>query len=95
MGLSASWKTADGLIARLKLEENWDPAILDWWKNLAESDDDQDRGEGNLILGWLVRHGIAEDPDGQTVEQRLNEAKSLGWEIPDWLFDDPVDGTTN
>jgi TPR repeat protein len=95
MGLHANWKTADGLIARLKLKENWDPRILDWWKTLADSDDDQDRGEGNLIVGWLVRHGIIEDPDGRTVEQRLNDAKELGWEVPDWMFDDPTDESAN
>ncbi|MFP8872650.1 MAG: hypothetical protein VCB43_15225, partial [Myxococcota bacterium] len=95
MGLHANWKTADGLIARLKLKENWDPDILDWWKKLADSDDDQDRGEGNLIVGWLVRHGIIEDPDGQTAEQRLNDAKELGWEVPDWMFENPTDETAN
>lgn len=70
------WRTADRRISSLT------PAlaaeILEWWHGLAQKNDP----EGHLVVGWLARHSLIEDPDGWDIAERFSRAKSK-WAVPD------------
>lgn len=76
------WKAADGWMQRLLLDEKERKDIIEWWHALAK----RGEGEGHLVLGWLLRHAMIEDPESFTTTQRFDEAKRLGWIVPDWLL---------
>lgn len=82
---SKDWLEADRIIASLKQSEGISEIIndiLDWWnKELALKND----AEGHLVIGWLSRHGLAEDPDELSLIDRLNLARKGGWDVPEWM----------
>ena len=71
------WEAADRIVATVKgtLPD------FDWFCQLAQKGD----AEGHLVIGWLARHKIIEDPDGYTVKKRMNLARQGGWVIPAWM----------
>lgn len=78
---SKDWLEADKIIASLKQSDEISD-IIDWWyKDLASKND----AEGHLVTGWLVRHGLAEDPDKLSLKDRLNRAREGGWDVPEWM----------
>ena len=81
------WVAADARMAEIGVTGAGN--ILEWWHKLAQQGD----AEGDLILGWLARHGLIKDPDAQTIETRLNAATAGGWQVPKWLFHGGSDTT--
>jgi len=77
IGYNQDWNQADESIGAI----NDVNGVLDWWRKVAEEGD----AEGHLVVGWLVRHGLVDDPDGYTLEQRMDLACEGGWQIPDWM----------
>jgi TPR repeat protein len=74
---TANWRRADRLILRLGSHSD----ILPWWSGRAREGD----AEGHLVVGWLVRHQLALDPDGSTPAERMQRARAGGWPIPAWM----------
>lgn len=56
------------------------PAVAWWYDILIKKDT-----EGDLVIGWLVRHNFIEDPNGLTVKSRMDKVRSSGWTIPTWM----------
>jgi TPR repeat protein len=71
------WRAADGLVARLQSAD----AVHEFWAARCLAGD----AEGHLVVGWLLRHELAADPDGLTLPQRQAEAAEGGWVLPDWM----------
>lgn len=78
------WLKADELIKELnKVSPQEVGSILNWWSNLSESHD----VEGDLVVGWLLRHQLIEDPKGCTLRERLDKAKAKGeWFVQDFMY---------
>lgn len=74
---SEDWKAADQLITRIKKGSG----VFQWWYDLVKKDDP----EGDLVVGWLARHRLIDDPDGLTVAERLGRARAGGWRVPEWM----------
>ncbi|HXV43731.1 MAG TPA: tetratricopeptide repeat protein, partial [Anaerolineae bacterium] len=74
---SEDWKAADQLMARIRKVSG----VFDWWYDLVKKDDP----EGDLVVGWLARHGLISDPDGLTVAERMRRARIGGWKVPEWM----------
>lgn len=72
------WVKADNIISTI----NKVYSVVSWWHGLALEGD----GEGDLVIGWLVRHKLIKDPDGFSITQRMNNAKKAGWDIPNWMY---------
>ena len=73
------WHKADETIANLEdVDDDWE-----WWYDLTKRGD----SEGELVVGWLVRHHHIKDPDGLTVAERLQRAADARWDIPEWMFE--------
>jgi TPR repeat protein len=71
------WKVAD---AQFKyLQDSSD--VLEWWLARSREGDP----EGHLVTGWLSRHQLATDPDGFQIVQRMDLARTRGWQVPEWL----------
>lgn len=79
-----SWDSADEIIRMLRPETGVviDKDVVSWWSALAN---EKGEAEGHLVIGWLVRHGIIDDPDLLSVAQRMNVAAAGGWDIPEWM----------
>jgi hypothetical protein len=76
------WQLADQVFASIKVKSKSPKVILDWWyKKLVRQDDP----EGHLVVGWLARHQIVDDPDGLSVEERMQKARAGGWDVPVWM----------
>ncbi|MFJ7512552.1 AAA family ATPase [Peribacillus simplex] len=72
-----AWRKADNIFANLTdVEES-----LDWWNALAKNKDP----EGNLVLGWLLRHHKIEDPDGFSIKERFADAV-IPYKVPHWIL---------
>jgi TPR repeat protein len=76
---SKDWRRADELVAELGESGR---ELVDWWHSLSKRGD----AEGDLVLGWLGRHGLVVDPDGIYWQERLTRARRSGWTVPDWLL---------
>jgi hypothetical protein len=72
------WEAADVLIASID-DIAW---ILAWWRGPGAQSTDT---EGHLVLAWLLRHHLQNDPDGLGLNHRANLAQAGGWKIPDWF----------
>ena len=72
------WEKADKLISEIQYTDG----IVEWWNTLASQND----SEGHLVIGWLVRHRLINDPDGLNISQRLSFVKDKCWDLPSWLF---------
>ena len=79
----SDWVAADNLMATLKNYENPDEALNWWYQKLVPEGD----AEGHLVVGWLARHGLIKDPDGMTVAERMDQARSGTWRVPQWMND--------
>jgi TPR repeat protein len=75
---AADWRAADALVARL----GDSTTLLSWWQSRASEGD----SEGHLVLGWLVRHRHAHDPERLTMAMRFDTARMGGWQVPDWIY---------
>lgn len=71
------WEEADRLVSTLRSTLG----ILEWWWSLALDGD----AEGDLVLAWLCRHGLAEDPEYISVEQRFDRVDRRLCLVPDWM----------
>ncbi|QPK65050.1 SEL1-like repeat protein [Methylomonas sp. LL1] len=84
------WLGADKIISSLKLvagDSDKIQQIINWWhKELALKND----AEGHLVIGWLLRHGLSEDPDKLSLIERLRRAREGGWDVPEWMESIPV-----
>ena len=77
------WTAADKVIGSISRTSEAQKDILNWWyKDLVKRRDDP---EGHLVVGWLVRFGIIEDPEGFTIQQRMQKARTGGWDVPSWM----------
>lgn len=56
--------------------------IVEWWHPMAQNGDP----EGHLVLGWLTRLGLIQDPDKKSPVERFQEAQKGNWNIPqEWM----------
>lgn len=78
------WLKADELIRELyEVSPQELDDILNWWGNLSELHD----VEGDLVVGWLLRHQLIEDPKGYTLKERLDKAKAKAeWFVQDFMY---------
>ncbi len=76
----SDWSAADRLVASLCGPEQSAAGLglLSWWQGVLRGGD----AEGQLVVGWLVRHGLVADPDGQSPAQRFALARAAGWAVP-------------
>lgn len=71
------WRAADMMIRGLR-----DPdSALAWWFGQSEAGDP----EGHLVVGWLVRHRLATDPEHVPFAERIELARQGGWSAPAWM----------
>lgn len=82
----ASWEAADEVMGQIPDRQNAQEVVT-WWWELAESGDP----EGHLVVGWLVRRGLVDDPNRHPVARRMNRARKGGWQVPAWM-DQPAPG---
>ncbi|WP_160726165.1 SIR2 family protein [Bacillus sp. USDA818B3_A] len=77
-----NWVEADNLISKIKESPEYDKLddVESWWYNLSISEDT----EGDLVLAWLVRHRLIEDPQELSIRDRLEKVNQ--WKIPDFMF---------
>ncbi|KAB2451505.1 SIR2 family protein [Bacillus thuringiensis] len=76
------WLKADELIRALyEVSPQELDDILNWWSSLSELHD----VEGDLVVGWLLRHQLIEDPKGYTLKERLDKAKAE-WFVQDFMY---------
>lgn len=74
------WIAAEMTMAKLD-SGGAEEVVTDCWHHLAKLDDP----EGHLVIGWLVHRGLIADPDGWTLEERLNKARTGKWaDTPHW-----------
>lgn len=76
----ANWKYADFLIKNLFKCS----ITANWWYESAKKENDY---EGHLIIGWLVKYSIIQDPDDISYKDRFNIARTK-WNIPDWMMNE-------
>jgi TPR repeat protein len=82
---AVDWEKADQIISSQRTNR-YAEAVLGWWyEQLAVKNDP----EGHLVVGWLVRHHIAKDPDNISIHQRMDLARQGGWNVPAWM-DEPT-----
>ncbi|MBH8583026.1 MAG: AAA family ATPase [Thermoactinomyces vulgaris] len=75
-----SWYQCDQTIAE---KGNKLSIVTEWWYNLVDEADP----ERDLVIGWLVRHKIIDDPDGMSIKERMKRAREGGWKVPEWMDD--------
>jgi TPR repeat protein len=73
----ADWHAADAVVARIR-DGN---GLLLWWHARSEEGDP----EGHLVTAWLCRHRLVGDPNGLTLDQRVQLARAGGWDAPEWM----------
>jgi TPR repeat protein len=71
------WVAADARFAGL----NDVDGVFSWWHDRSAEGD----AEGHLVIGWFVRHGYRRDPDGLSLTERLDQARTRGWSVPPWM----------
>ena len=76
------WREGDQLIKTIEKPKD----IRDWWYNNVND------AEKELVIGWLVRHGLIADPDKLDFQERFNRARKGGWKVPDWMYLEPNKG---
>jgi len=74
------WESADQLIASMQGRDDLED-VLAWWQGVVAQGD----SEGDLVIGWLVRHHLVDDPEGLDAKQRLLRARRQGWQLPLWM----------
>ena len=72
------WREGDQRIASIRHSEN----LAKWWYHHVND------AEKELVIGWLVRHGLMEDPEKLDFRIRLDRARKGGWKVPDWMYVD-------
>lgn len=73
----SDWHQADQFVSELRTSTG----IIEWWGRIAR----RGESEGNLVLGWLVRHGLAADPDGMEPCRRFALLAATHVRIPHWM----------
>lgn len=73
---TVDWQAADLEMAQIATIGS----ALQWWSFLRELGDP----EGELVVGWLVRHGKTVDPEGVVPRDRFARI-SESWLVPDWI----------
>ena len=76
-GCAPDWTAADELMSGVRSTLG----ILEWWWSLATDGDP----EGDLVLAWLSRHGLAADPEGRSIKERLGRVESQLCLVPAWM----------
>lgn len=74
---TTDWHVANILIGKIRDTEG----VLSWWHARSTEGD----AEGHLVTGWLVRQGLAPDPDQIALAQRMDLARKGGWTVPGWM----------
>ncbi|WP_100333093.1 SIR2 family protein [Bacillus alkalisoli] len=79
------WVQADKLIESLnKYQPDELDGIISWWHKLALNGET----EGDLVLGWLVRHNLITDPDGFSLKDRFDNASANArWYVQNFLYE--------
>ncbi|KEZ47178.1 SIR2 family protein [Metabacillus indicus] len=79
---NGNWVEADNLFNRIENthEELNQLGVISWWHNLSLSGDD----EGDLVLAWLLRHNLIEDPNDMSIRDRLVKVREFN--IPDFMM---------
>ncbi|SIR68643.1 SIR2-like domain-containing protein [Peribacillus simplex] len=77
---SENWQEADTLISQIGIGPIKTNEVKDWWHNLSISGD----AEGDLVLAWLIRHNLINDPESLSLRDRLEKTKM--WEVPEFMF---------
>ena len=70
------WHAADAYMRKLERSSS----VREWWTMLSDSGDI----EGDLVIGWLVRHGLTLDPADMEPYQRFSLARA-SWNVPEWM----------
>lgn len=78
-----NWEEADRIIENLAAlgTDAEGEALSNWWHELARNGDP----EGHLVVGWLARHCIIDDPEGWPLPQRMEAARTTQFEVPAWM----------
>ena len=74
---SPNWERADHIFGGLRTTFG----ILEWWSALSQDGDP----EGDLVIGWLCRHGLASDPNDWSLERRLTRVEENLCSLPNWF----------
>jgi TPR repeat protein len=74
------WEKADRVMADIGTREQA-ADVFNWWWGLADRGD----AEGHLVLAWLARHSLVQDPNGLNVPKRMARARKGGWNAPAWM----------
>ena len=78
-GFKKDWRKADNEFC--KLIDFGRDQDYSWWTDLSEKND----ADGHLVVGWLTRYGLIEDPESLSIKVRMNCAKECGFDVPDWM----------
>lgn len=81
LGRRDDWRLSDRMIGLLDSEGSDISSAVDWWRNLAEENDE----EGFLVLCWLERHGKYAMP--QPLREKLPDFHQRCLDIPQWIFE--------
>lgn len=73
------WQEADNLIGTIAKDTAIE--LLSWWHEVL-----QDDPEGHLVVGWLVRHGLVDEPTNLSITERFEKAIKGGWDVPKWMM---------
>ncbi|WJD83796.1 SIR2 family protein [Priestia megaterium] len=77
------WEQADNLIKEISFEKS-EEAIsnaLNWWRQLSENNDP----EGHLVIAWLSRHQLINDPNDLNLEERLEKVNNH-YNLPEFMY---------
>lgn len=77
LAAQGEWEAADSVIAILPGSHG----VLEWWTPLLAKAEP----EASLVIGWLLRHGLAVDPERLPLDDRFAAAKPA-WPIPVWML---------
>lgn len=78
VGCAVDWQTADTLVAKIFDSRS----VLSWYQPRAREGD----VEGQLVIGWLVRHNLCAYPSGNDLAESFDAARANGWKVPDWMY---------
>lgn len=76
------WDEADSLISLIdnNKENIGMEEVTKWWHDLSLLGDQ----EGDLVLAWLVRHKLINDPDNLTLKDRIKRVTA--WVVPEFMY---------